>query len=399
MSKHVMLPRITARQSIPFVTHVALVIFGFASIAQAQNATSMRHRMLPTDCWEMRSLGTLGGPTSSAVDMNDAGQVVGNSLTEVRILADTPPGDHLRAAFISAPNGGAITEILAWGYFEETATAINQAGQVVGRTTSGRSFPVSYVTEPGGANPRETLGMADVKDINNVGKSIFFKYMPFETAVIGDSYQPDIYGANLVEIKISSSEFPDSAMPVALNDAGQAALNAPAYNEYGTAYRWSPWEGAIAIDPTASFSRATSMNEAGQVIGVLDRGLGQQAFVMRRFNTSLLMLGQPGDGNQPTDINDIGVIVGTENTGGQTHGYVTTLLGVHTRINLSTLDEVTRDGWSDLRPAAINNRGQIAGTGKLNGNDIAFFLAPRSLLAYLPDRNGEHAKCFRWDTP
>jgi hypothetical protein len=62
---------------------------------------------------------------------------------------------------------------------------------------------------------------------------------------------------------------------------------------------------------------------------------------------------------------------------------------------LDSLQEITRDGWSNLRPVAIDDLGQIAGTGKLGGNDLAFLLSPQSLLAYLPDRHGKHATCFR----
>jgi uncharacterized membrane protein len=394
MSMHVMLRQFAARP-IQFVMVLAVLVLPLTHLAYADSPFA-RNRILPADCWEIHSLGTLGGLSSAAQDINDAGQVIGDALTEPRILDIADPPLSLPRSFISAPNGGALTEIVTGGYYFGSARAINRAGQVVGLTTAGRSFQISFVTDPGGGNARETLGYGHAVDINNVGKTIFFVTHPYTITVIGDNNQPRFPDENLFEIPIPGYD-PNSneVVAVALNDAGQAAVNFSDYIRGVVAYRWSNWEGAVNLTPNASNSYATAMNEAGQVIGVLTQDGVDQAFVTRRFNTSLLMLGRPGDGNQPTGINDFGVIVGTVNNASQSHAYVTTPWNVHRHIDLSTLNEVTRDGWSEIRPVAINNRGQIAGTGKIDGNDRAFLLTPKSLLAFIPDRNGAHAKCYR----
>jgi hypothetical protein len=111
------------------------------------------------------------------------------------------------------------------------------------------------------------------------------------------------------------------------------------------------------------------------------------------------MLGAPGDGNTPTDINNWSQLVGTMQVNGVSHGYVTPPLNMRRAIDIDMLEEVARGGWTNIRPAAINDRGQIAGTGTLNGNDLAFLLSPQSVLAYLPSQNGKQPQCYRIGSP
>jgi hypothetical protein len=189
----------------------------------------------------------------------------------------------------------------------------------------------------------------------------------------------------------------------AFNDAGQVALtvstsqqSAEGVNTPLTAYRWSSYEGSIKLAPDAKESRTKDINAIGQVVGVLRHQDGvEQAFVTRRYNTSLVMLGQPGDGNNPTGINNYSQIVGTRNSGGSTYGYLTVPFFVHQVITIDALTEVARDGWSNMQPAAINNRGQVAGTGTIGGFSRAFLLTPLSLQAYIPTRDGQPTKCYR----
>jgi probable HAF family extracellular repeat protein len=375
------------------------------SIATAQRP----ERLDSADCWQIRSLGTLGGETSRGVDLNDSGQVVGIATTEPRILDPADPPVALTKPFVSAPNGGSLTEIMVPGYFGGSATAINNAGQVVGATTIGRSFPVAYITDAGGLNVRPTLAYAVPTDINDAGQTLWDISYPFFKSVIGPNEQPEYAGTDLVDVTVPTPDpfqlFTESA---ALNDDGLVALhsnqqtqdpNVPSTEP--TAYRWSHGADADDIAPGAMSSRLKDMNDAGQVVGVLRvNPFGQpaieQAFVTRRYLGTLVMLGSPGDGNLPTGLNNLGQIVGTRTANGETQAYVTVPVLVNRDINLSTLNEVTRAGWTELKPEAINNRGQITGTGKINGAERAFFLSPLSPMAFVPDRDGEHAVCYRW---
>jgi len=75
--------------------------------------------------------------------------------------------------------------------------------------------------------------------------------------------------------------------------------------------------------------------------------------------------------------------------------YVTVPFFVPRSIRIDTLREVARQGWTEITPRAINNRGQIAGYGRIGERYSAFLLTPLSLQAYLPTRDGTPAKCYR----
>jgi uncharacterized membrane protein len=228
-----------------------------------------------------------------------------------------------------------------------------------------------------------TLDFAFVNDINNVGQSVFDRYQYNIGSVIGSYLGTDL-------IKMVPPDWPaDYGGPelnaVALNDYAQVAVNDGTFG-----YRWSASEGFIKLTPDAASSAVADINNAAQIIGTLVRDGVPQAFVTRRFSTALIMLGTPGDGNVPTGINLFGQIVGTRNFNGEKHGYVTALWNVQQTINLDTLKEVQRDAWSRLEPVAINDHGQIAGTGLINGEDRAFLLTPQ-WTSSLP----QFLRCFR----
>src|SRR5687768_14416721 len=74
-------------------------------------------------------LGTLGGSDSIAYGINDAGQVVGQSLTA---------GGDLRA-FITGPDGVGMRDLGTLGGNGSIARSINDAGQVVGYSLTDES--------------------------------------------------------------------------------------------------------------------------------------------------------------------------------------------------------------------------------------------------------------------
>jgi uncharacterized membrane protein len=375
--------------------------------ASAQLPSKAKHRKpQPTDCWEIHSLGTFGGDQSVGLNLNDAGQVIGTAMTEPRVTDPNQPPQSVSAAFISAPNGGALTEIAIPGAYVHP-TAINAAGQVVGDALiPNAAGSRAFVTDVGGANPRFTLN-ARARDINNVGQTLWDFEYPYYKSVVGPSDQPaGSDGIGLVEVDVLPSTLPLADRFVwsnGLNDAGQVSVVSygwesathPAVPQ--VAYRWSSYEGAIPLVTDATYSNAHGINDIGQVIGIINNDGINQTFVTRRHSTELAILPTYGYVNYPLGVNNYSQVVGMhyyEN--GMQYAYVTAPFTYHREINLDALREVADAGWTKLEVTAINNRGQITGYGLINNAYRAFLLTPLSPQAYAPvEEEGSQAKCYR----
>ena len=120
----------------------------------------------------LRDLGTLGGNFFSTVaGINDAGQVVGQSTTVAGAW-------H---AFITGPDGVGMSDLSALAMDYSVARGVNDAGQVVGMSYMGADSPHAFITGPDGKGmmdlnsvvnlPRGVI-LTEATDINNVGQVI-----------------------------------------------------------------------------------------------------------------------------------------------------------------------------------------------------------------------------------
>jgi probable HAF family extracellular repeat protein len=105
-------------------------------IGQAFTATGLQHAFLINPGEAMQDLGTLGGGRSEAWGINNNGRVVGNS--SINSLGES----H---AFIWTKSGGmkdlnTLVTNIPDGVYLLDATAINDAGQIVGQASNQRSF-------------------------------------------------------------------------------------------------------------------------------------------------------------------------------------------------------------------------------------------------------------------
>ncbi|HEY3328344.1 MAG TPA: hypothetical protein VGK14_14410 [Novimethylophilus sp.] len=81
---------------------------------------------------------------------------------------------------------------------------------------------------------------------------------------------------------------------------------------------------------------------------------------------------------EPLGVNNLGQVVGISQTdAGLFHAFVTAPNG-GPLTDLETLDAVVQAGWSKITVVAINDWGQMAGTGFIDGKQRAFFFVARA---------------------
>lgn len=270
-------------------------------------------------------LGTLGGSSASASGINEAGQVVGYSA-----LTTPPSGTHA-----ALWREGTITDLTPHLGANESgwATAINESGQIVGNI----GYAEAFLWENGVRTRLGDLGNGSsaANDINDSG------------VVVGSSSTDQLTPLGFM------------AHPFVWQNGVMTDLGLLAGDEDG---------GAAAI------------NNAGQIVGSSGRtDLDTYESFYRAFiysNGTMTALPVPSWEAYAGDINDAGVVVGSMRAGGgfsNFHGWLY-VDGIVT--NLNTLIPAGT-GLHIAYANAINNAGQIAATAfDAQGRYHAVLLTP-----------------------
>lgn len=332
----------------------------FAPVASAQQ-------------YQLIDLGTLGGSSSYALDINNLGQVTGNAQTAVgqasprlNAFSWNAPGPMLNVGVLPGSNN------FSRGY------AINDAGTIVGESdnNSSRAFiyangTLSGLTRLAGDNDR---GVAH--DINNSG------------VVVGISSNGVASRATMwVNGQASDLGSVDgltttTARAWGLNDAN-SAVGYSRRDAVSQATLWRPSQAPLnlgSLQPD-SFSQAYAINASGVIVGSAvagQTGSGTDITQAVRWtvagnDVSVQALGSLGRTfSEAKDINAAGQIVGyaTNTSGSPQRAFIwlgDTMFDLNSFIDAAT-------GFTLATAEGINDRGDIVGWGTVGGLTHAYVL-------------------------
>jgi probable HAF family extracellular repeat protein len=326
-----------------------------------------------------RTATDLGSLTATAI--NDAGQVVGDF--------DTDTGrTH---AFITGPNGVGMTDLGTLGGTVSSATGVNAAGQVAGwsNTATGRTH--AFITSPNGMGMTDlgTLGgtVSSATGINATGQ------------VVGSSYTVGpphafITGANGVGMTDLGTLGGYQAEATDINAVGQVVGQSAVVERFGTTITIFSSPRAFITGPNGvgmtnlGVRDATGINDAGQVVGSSSTYFGPiHAFITGPNGVGMTDLGTVGGyGSGASGINASGQVVGWSftTTNEAHHAFITGPNGVG-MTDLNSLVDLPA-GVFLTEAIAINNMGQVIAQAVPEPQSYGLMLAGLALMGAMVRR-------------
>ncbi len=344
--------------------------------------------------WVLTDLGTLGGESSIAVDINDRGQIAGTADTTRRNedgpiehgfrwqegrMRDLGPlhgnessnaeGINERGQVVGysiSPEddygvlwqNGAVIDLGSLGWCCTHARDINEHGQVVGDSQPGRGLRHAFLWQDGEMLDLGTSGARDSEawGVNDHGQVV--GYQPGLLA--GESGNAFLWQeGGLLDLGTLPGD--DYSYATVVNNNGQAVANSvrertlPGEENRVRAFLWQSGGKRIALGTLGGrTSAASDINDHRLVVGASDtRGGERHAFLWE--NRKMRDLGTLGGSYSAAwDINERGQVVGESDTkGGSRHAFLWE--------NGRMTDLGTLTGYRDSTARKINNRDQIIG--------------------------------------
>jgi probable HAF family extracellular repeat protein len=309
--------------------------------------------------YRIEDLGSLGGSQMSGMAINQLGQVAGYGLDALGTLR----------AFSSS---NSLTDITPMWASTASASGLTASGQIVGSTfVTGHSQATLWSNGTaqviGGLGGPDSYAMA-INDGNQIAG--------MATTPQGQGRAVIYSNGGVQDVSLPGSSW---ASAYGINASGAIAGYAMNANGVFQAYTWSPAGGYTSLGTLGGRdSYAFGINNQGQVAGNSNVSNGYaHAFIYD--GTGLHDLGTlGGSSSYAYGINDAGSVVGYSSLAtAQAHAFIL-VGGILFDLN-SLVSNLT--GWELTQAYAINNSGQLTGTGLFEGVEHAFRLDPASLLA------------------
>lgn len=312
-------------------------------------------RIVLSATYDVADLGVLADTDASvATDLNNHGVVVGYA-SRSGLFPQTK-------AFQYDANTG-LQDLGTLGGNNAGAVAINDHGQITGWAHDANDKQRGFRHDPG-------QGMVDLGGLGtNAG--VYPADININGDVVGGSYYNGmgvgfIYtDANGMEINTPATTTA-SRSTRAINDQGDVAV-------FSSARSWITGTGGGFIDD----NYPTALNNSQVATGSSDPfGRTGELFRHSAGNGSELLGTLAGGHTIGHDVNELGTIVGEGDlSNGSSHALVYTDADGMIDLNHLVSPDV---GWELISASAINDAGQIVGTGLINGAQRAVLLSPFS---------------------
>jgi probable HAF family extracellular repeat protein len=214
------------------------------------------HAFLWTPTAGIQDLGTLGGNRSSTSAMNDSQWIVGHSVT---LDGDT----H---AFLWTPASDEMSDLGTLGGSYSRAHDVNNAGQVVGTSTTPDGVDHAFLwTARGGMIDLGTLGgsTSAAFDISEIGHVVGW------SDIAGDAERHAFLWTASGGMQDLGALSGGTSRAKRVSDLGQVVGYSTLDTGYTHAFTWTPGTGMIDLGtlPGGQGSDAIDVNELGQVVG------------------------------------------------------------------------------------------------------------------------------------
>lgn len=381
--------------------HRLLVLCAFATLV----TVSLCATAFAQTKYVLSNLGTLGGTTTFPASINNNGQVAGYSLVTNGLLFNT--GQYAFRTEANQPINPSTDNLgLLLGGTYSLATSINNSGQVAGYTY----FDSTFTTEASVSTPGQSLlglgTFTSSKDsslasgINSSGQVVgttnvdnpcnpgYTTYHAYVTTANGTVAAATDLGT-LVPGTYTACGFSSA---IAINDAGDVVGSSnitTVYPDQFVTHAFLSVPGSALqdlgtlgpVEPSTASSYAYGINRSGQIAGTSQFSNNTAANPHAFLTTAagpMQDLGTLGGSYSTAEaINNAGQVTGEASTAGDT-AFDAFLYTGGTMVDLNS---VLPPGspWVLLSASGINDRGQIVGQGKMNGEYLGYRLDPANV--------------------
>jgi probable HAF family extracellular repeat protein len=293
----------TSSRHIPFCTIMALVGWGCASESPMEPTAEPDLVLAATATYTVRDLGTLGGTSSGAMAINDAGVIVGWSAVA---------GDTRYHAFVW--KNGVMRDLGTLAGGQSQATAINQGGVIVGWSYV-KSGDMRAVRWQNGV--KRNLGTLGGRNSQATGINDFGVIVGWSETASGNRHAFVWKNGVMTDIGTLGGA---SSIALGINRGGAVVGQSTTASGEGHAFKWKDGVFKDLGTRGTQFSTATAINTKGQIVGYLGPppdAVGEELEMTTPFlYYREVMTTLPGSGRRPTvranAISSGGIVVGSE---------------------------------------------------------------------------------------